>query len=370
MIYRTIPPSSPPLKGGRGDVSSPPLKGGRGDVSSPPSKGGKGDVVSVLAMGTHMNLGHSLSESESRALVDAAIEGGINLFDTADAYAGGEAETVLGRCLRDYPRESLCVMTKVGAPIQQSGSGVPPLDKQSGSGVPPLQGLSPSHITRQINASLARLEMDYVDIYLCHREDPETTIGSIVETMSALIDTGKIRHWGVSNWSVGAIADANAYARGAGRHPVTVCQARYNLLYREPEPELFPLLIRENIAATTFSPLAHGVLAGIYPLGQPPPPGTRAAMPGENDVTLALYYNQKNLGKAQALVEIAAGLGTTAAALATAWCTTHPAVTSVILGPWNAQELQQNLAAASLELDDTTQTRLEHLFKPDETAEG
>lgn len=302
--------------------------------------------ISVLAMGTHMNLGHSLTDAEAADLVAAAIDGGINLFDTADAYAAGAAEAALGKCLKAYRRDEFVILTKVGAKVGESS------------------GLAHDHIHRQIDASLARLQTDHVDIYLCHHDDPETALESIVQTMSGLIDRGKIRRWGVSNWSAARIEAANGIARERGCHPITVCQPRYNLLYRNPERDLFPTLLRESIAATTFSPLAHGVLAGIYPPGQPPPPGTRAAMPNENKLTLEIYYNETNLERALQLTQIALDLNTTPAALATAWCAAHPAVTSVILGAWNAREMRENLRAADLELAQDTLERLDTLFPP------
>ncbi len=300
--------------------------------------------VSILAMGTHMNLGYSLSDSEGQALVAAAIEGGINLFDTADAYADGAAESALGVCLQRYPREGHIILTKVGA--QVTGG----------------RGLSPEHIRKQIDQSLARLRTDYVDIYLCHHDDPTASVPAIADTMNALIDGGKIRHWGASNWPAARIREANRYAREAGLRPMSVCQPRYSLLYRHPERDLFPTLLEEGIVATTFSPLAHGVLAGAYPPGQPPPPGTRASMPGENKVTLELYYNPENLDRAQALVELARKLDTTAAALATAWCATHPAVASVILGAWNAHEMRENVKAGDLVPTPETLKQLDTLF--------
>lgn len=300
--------------------------------------------ISILAMGTHMNLGYSLSEAEAGALVAAAIEGGINLFDTADAYADGAAESALGTCLKRYPREDYWLLTKVGA----RPNGTP--------------DLSPAYIQRQLEASLTRLGMDFVDIYLCHHDDPATPLDSVVTTMHSLVDSGKVRHWGVSNWSPTRIGEANAIAHDLGLHAMTVCQPRYNLLYRNPERDLFPMLLTEGIGATTFSPLAHGVLAGIYLPGQAPPPGTRAAMAGENKVTLELYYNEPNLERAQQLTQLARELDTTPAALATAWCATHPAVTSVILGAWNTNEMRENLAAADLDLTPEIQDHLNDVF--------
>lgn len=299
--------------------------------------------VSVLAMGTHMNLGYSLNEAEASALVAAAIDGGINLFDTADAYADGAAETALGQCLKPYAREPLWILTKVGA---THGT----------------VDLSRDHMRRQLDASLRRLQTNYVDIYLCHHDDPATPVDAVVTTMNEFIDEGRVRHWGVSNWVAERIAAANAYARAHGLRPMTACQPRYNLLYRAPERDLFPTLLTEGVRATTFSPLGHGVLAGIYAPGQPPPPGTRAAMTGENKVTRELYYNEDNLRRAERLVALAREAGTTAAALATAWCTTHPAVASVIVGAWNAGEMQENLLAADLELGDALVEELDVLF--------
>lgn len=303
--------------------------------------------VSCLGMGTHRNLGDTCDEATSRAMVRAAYDGGVNLFDTANAYANGEAERMLGLCLSDYPRSSVVVLSKVSGAM-----GPGPNDR----------GLSAKHIREQCEASLRRLGMDYLDIYLCHRPYAETPLEETIRAMEDLARAGKILYWGTSEWPAALIVQANAVAREIGARPITVSEPRYNLLYRQPETTLFPTTAEQGIGNIVFSPLAHGVLAGIYKPGEDPPPGTRAADNSDNAVTLQLYYNEENKRNAQELVSIAEELGTTAAILSTAWCMANPNVSSVLFGAWTEAELRENLKAAELTIANDVARALDRLF--------
>ncbi|MCP4643337.1 MAG: aldo/keto reductase [bacterium] len=309
--------------------------------------GSSGLKVSRLAFGTHMNIGHSLDEAQSREILRTAYDGGINFIDAADSYSTGAAESMLGACLPEYRRSDWVVLTKAFGPM---GDG------------PNDRGLSAKHLREACDASLRRMNMDYIDIYCCHHVDPDTPIEETVRTMGDLIRAGKVIYWGVSNWPAARVARANAIARGLGVPPITVCEDRYNLLYRQPESLLFPAFEAEGVGAITFSPLAHGMLAGIYKPGESaPPPGSRAAVDPENPVTKQ-YYNEEYRRKSQQLVEIAQELDTTAAALATAWCLRNPVVSSVLLGAWTTDQLQENLKAADLTVSDEIAQRLEVIF--------
>ncbi|MCC6487578.1 MAG: aldo/keto reductase [Candidatus Hydrogenedentes bacterium] len=303
--------------------------------------------VSCLGMGTHMTLGHSCDEATSRAMVRAAYDGGVNFFDTANAYAHGEAERMLGLCLKEYPRSSVVVLSKVSGMM-----GPGPNDR----------GLSAKHIREQCDASLQRLGMEYIDIYLCHRPHTDTPLEETIRAMEDLARAGKILYWGVSEWPVALIVQANALAQQLGARPIAASEPRYNLLYRQPESSLFPTTAEQGIGNLTFSPLGHGVLAGIYKPGEAAPPGTRAADTADNAVPLQLYYNEENKRKAAELVRIAAELGTSAAVLSTAWCLTNSNVSSVIFGAWTEPELRENLKAADLLIPEDVQRRIEELF--------
>jgi len=229
--------------------------------------GRSGLSVSRLCLGT-MNFGPETSEDDSQAIMDRALDVGINFFDTANAYAGGEAEKVVGAALRTLPRESYVLSTKV---FMWMGSG------------PNDHGLSRKHIMEQCNASLRRLGMDYVDIYYCHRYDSSTPLEETLTALHDLVVQGKILYAGVSEWSAAQIAEAVGYTRCAGLRPIATNQPQYNLLARGIEPEIMPLCEREGIGTVAFSPLAQGLLTGKYRSGEPPPEGSRAADPRQNE---------------------------------------------------------------------------------------
>jgi voltage-dependent potassium channel beta subunit len=303
--------------------------------------------VSALGLGSYLTIGMKVDETASREVVRAAYEAGINYYDTANAYNRGEAERVLGRCLAEYPRESLVVLTKVFAPM---GEG------------PNDRGLSAKHIREQCEASLRRLGMDYVDIYMCHRPDPTVPMEETVRAMEDLARQGKIIYWGVSEWTPLQMADGLRVARELNARPLAVHQPRYNLLWRYPEQTGFPFSLREGIGNVVFSSLAHGMLTGKYRPGERPPAGTRASDPDQNSVINNLYWNEENLRRGQALMAIAKEAGTTAAALSIAWCLRHGAVSSVILGARTAEQVQENLRALDVRITPELEEQLDALY--------
>ena len=303
--------------------------------------------VSVLGVGSYLTIGFKTDEETSRAIVRLAYERGINYFDTANAYNNGKAEETLGRCLAEFPRSSLFVLTKVFAPM---GSG------------PNDRGLSAKHIKEQCHASLRRLRMDYVDVYMCHRPDPATPLEETIRAMEDLAREGKILYWGVSEWPAWMMVKAQHLAREISARPIAVNQPRYNLLYRYPELETFPVTQAEGIGNVVFSPLAHGLLTGKYEPGAPPPPESRAADPEQNAVMMRLYWTEENKRKGKELARIAAEMGTTAATLAIAWAMRHPAVTSVILGVRTVAQLEENLKALDVEIPPEVLKQVEELY--------
>jgi len=280
-------------------------------------------------------------------MVALAYDRGVNFFDTANIYNAGQAEIVLGRCLKDYPRSSLFVLSKVWGSM-----GAGPNDK----------GLSAKHIFEQCHASLERLGMDYLDLYMCHRPDPDTPVEETIRAMEDLARQGKILYWGVSEWSAGQIVEAQRVAKEIGARSMILTQPRYNLLYRVPEKDLFPTTRTEGIGNVTYSPLAQGMLTGKYALGKPALEGSRAADPDQNAVIKKMYWKEEYQRKSHGLVEIANAIGVSAAQLATAWCLGCPDVTSVILGARTVAQLKENLKAVDVKIPKDVSERMEELF--------
>lgn len=306
-----------------------------------------GVKVSSLGLGSYLTIGFTCDEATSREMVRLAYDNGINYFDTANAYARGDGERTLGRCLADFRRADLVVLTKVWAPM---GDG------------PNDRGLSAKHIREQCEASLQRLGMDYVDIYLCHRPDPSTPLEETIRAMEDLARAGKILYWGVSEWPAELIVRANALARELGARPMAVSQPRYNLLYRYPEQLLYPTTTVEGVGNVVFSPLAHGMLTGKYRPGEDAPEGTRAADARQNSVIKTMYWTEENKARSQQLVALAREMGVSAAELALAWCLDNPSVSSVILGTSSATQLKENVKALDIKLTDESRGRLEQIF--------
>jgi len=306
-----------------------------------------GAKLSVVGLGSYLTIGFKLDQQQSWETVKAAYDLGINFFDTADAYNIGEGERVLGKCLGELPRSDLFVITKVHAPM---GPG------------PNDGGLSKKHITEGCEASLDRLDMDYVDLYMCHRPDPSTPLEETVRAMEDLARAGKILYWGVSEWPAEMMVEANAIAREIGARGIAVNEPRYSLLYRYPERSVFPTCGKQGIGNVIFSGLAHGMLTGKYKPGQPVPEGTRGSDDETNMVLNGLYMSEENKAKAQELVTMAGDLGASAATLALAWCLRLPQVTSTIIGATRAAQIEENAKAADLTIPDDVLKRLDELF--------
>ena len=194
--------------------------------------------------------------AETTRIVLEAFEAGVNFFDTADVYAGGEAERVLGKALEEIPRPDLVVASKCFFPMSKG---------------PNDQGLSRKHIVESCEASLRRLGLDYLDLYQCHRFDPETEVEETLRALDQLQRSGKILYYGVSEWTAVQISDACHLSRAMGFEGPVSNQPVYNLLQRKIEPQILPVCQREGIGNIVFSPLAQGVLTGKYSGGAIPP---------------------------------------------------------------------------------------------------
>ena len=292
-----------------------------------------GVKVSEVSLGSWLTYGGATEEDSARQCIERAYDLGINFFDTANVYAAGEAEKVVGRALAQYPRESYFLATKVFFPM---GNG------------PNDRGLSRKHIFEQCHASLKRLGMDYIDLYQCHRYDTSTPLEETLTALDDLTRQGKILYFGVSEWSAGQIAHAADYIRGAGLHPIVSNQPYYNMLGRGIEKEVIPLCEREGIGQVVFSPLAQGILTGKYQPGQPLPEGSRASDPKQN-----MFMNNREgrlddsvLEKVQKLVPLAQEVGMSMPQLALAWCLRQKNVSSVIIGASRPTQVEDNAAAS------------------------
>ncbi|MDR3709164.1 MAG: aldo/keto reductase family protein [Capsulimonadaceae bacterium] len=291
--------------------------------------------VSAVSLGSWLTYGNASSDQSAEQCVDRAYELGINFFDTANVYAGGEAERVVGKALAKYERSSYVLATKVFFPM---GSG------------PNDRGLSRKHIFEQCHKSLARLGVDYIDLYQCHRYDPSTPLEETLVALDDLARQGKILYYGVSEWSAQQIAHATDVIRLRGLHPIVSNQPQYNMLNRNIEKEVIPVCEREGIGQVVFSPLAQGLLTGKYKPGQPLPEGSRASDPKQNMFMGGGKLDDSLLESIQKLQPIAAESGLSMAQLALAWCLRKENISSVIIGASKTSQVDDNVVAADTKL--------------------
>jgi 1-deoxyxylulose-5-phosphate synthase len=291
-------------------------------------------VVSEISLGSWLTYGSSAVENErAQACVDRAFELGINFIDTANVYARGGAERFLAGALKGRPRDSYVLATKLYFPISHSD-----------------RGLSREQVLKQIDASLARLETDYVDLYQCHRYDAQTPLEETMDALTEVVRSGKARYLGFSEWTAPQI---QASLDLPNVEKFVSSQPQYSMLWRVPEAEVIPVCAANGISQIVWSPLAQGILTGKYRPGEAPPPGSRAADERSN-FSLGRFFNDETLGAVQLLRPIADGLGVTLAELALAWVLREPNVASAIVGASRPEQVEQNAAASGIRLDDAT----------------
>jgi aryl-alcohol dehydrogenase-like predicted oxidoreductase len=291
--------------------------------------------VSEICLGTWTTFGGSLDEDAALALVDAAFDAGINFFDTANVYSQGRSEEVLGRAVAARPRESFVVATKLYGEMPNGD-----------------RGLSREQVLKQIDDSLERLQLDHVDLYQCHTWDDDVPVEETLGAMSEVVDAGKARFVGVSNWSGAQIRGAVELARERGFAKIISSQPEYSLLRREPEQDVIPASRENGVSQIVYSPLAQGVLTGKYRSRESVPDDTRAA--ARRDGSVWDYLEDDVLERVQSLGPIADGLGITTAQLALAWILREPNVASAIVGASRPEQLRDNAAASGVGLDDAT----------------
>ncbi len=305
--------------------------------------GTTGREISVVSLGSWLTFGGSVDEPRSIDCIHRAFDLGVNFFDTANVYAAGRAEAVMGRALAELPRDQYLVATKLFFPV-----GPAPEDS----------GLSRAAVLTQCDRSLGRLGVVVIDLYQCHRFDPRTPLEETCRAMDELIGTGKIRHWGVSEWSAAQMAEAAAICEREGLAPPVADQPRYSMLEREIEAEVLPACAGLGLGVVVFSPLAQGMLTGKYRSRGDVPPDSRAADP-EGRQWLGRFLTRRGFRTLEELRPIASDLDVTLAQLAVAWVLRRPEVTSAIMGATKVEQLEENVVAADLDLDPETVERVE-----------
>jgi aryl-alcohol dehydrogenase-like predicted oxidoreductase len=287
--------------------------------------------VSEISLGSWLTYAGGVEADATRACTEAAFEAGINFFDTANVYGRGAAETAWGDILAGHPRDSYVLATKVWGQMSDD---------------PEDRGLSAAQIAKQIDASLQRLQTDYVDLYQAHRFDPAVPIEETIEALQQVVADGKARYLGFSEWTPEQIQAAIDIA---GADLFVSSQPQYSMLWQAPEAEIFELSAANGISQIVWSPLAQGVLTGKYRPGQPLPEGSRASsesMSGFMDLVL----NDRTLEAVQRLVPIADGSGISLTELALAWVLRRPELASAIVGASRPEQVHANAAASGIEL--------------------
>ena len=295
--------------------------------------GKTGLKLSVLSYGSWVTFSKQVDDSASDRLMGLAYDNGINFFDNAEAYEGGRSEEMMGRVLtkKNWDRTSYCISSKAFFGLH---------GKQN---KPNQNGLSRKHLTEACNAALRRLQADYLDLFFCHRPDPETPMEEIVWTMNILLQQGKILYWGTSEWSAEEILEAHAVAKELSLIGPAMEQPQYNLFERtKMERDYLPVFSNIGMGTTIWSPLASGLLSGKYNHGIPE--GSRLALENYAWLKERMMQDEK-LEKVQKLERVTKELDASLATLAIAWCIRNPNVTTAILGATKESQLTENLGA-------------------------
>lgn len=281
--------------------------------------------VTVVGIGCN-NFGWRIDEHGTAAVVDAALDAGVNFFDTADIYANGKSEEFLGHALGSR-RASIVLATKFGMKMGEGRSGA-----------------KPAYVRQAVEDSLRRLGTDYIDLYQLHQPDGSTPMADTLGALDDLVKAGKVREIGCSNFSAAQLREGEAaVAKGAARYASV--QNHYSMIHREPEAEVLPECVRAGIAFIPYFPLANGLLSGKYRRGQPPPAGSRGA-----DDFGPKMFTDDHLAKAEKLAVYAASRGHTLLELAMSWLAAQPAVASVIAGAKTAEQVKANAGSADWKL--------------------
>jgi 1-deoxyxylulose-5-phosphate synthase len=302
--------------------------------------------VSELSFGTWLTVAGGIAQDQAIRCIHAALDHGITLFDTANQYGAGSAEQILGEALRARPRDRYLIATKLYFPVGDETG----------------HGLSAAQIEKQLDRSLQRLNVDFIDLYQCHRFDKETPLEETLTALDRAVKSGKVRAIGFSEWIADEIEAAVDLCNSNNLTEFSSSQPQYSILWRKPEAGVFTACARHGIGNLAFSPLAHGVLTGKYAPGQPPPPGTRAAseeMNGFMESAGRHFRSDYLLEAASQLKPIAADLGISMPQLALAWVLRRPEVSSAIIGASRPEQIAENVRAIGIKLSDDVLHRVD-----------
>lgn len=309
--------------------------------------GKSGLQVSELALGSWLTYGKAVGNDTAEACIDRAYEHGINFFDTANAYEQGEAERVLGKALQKYQRSSYVVATKVFFPM---GEGVNE------------RGLSRKHIIEQCDQSLERLGLDYIDLYQCHRPDPNVPLEETMLALDDLVRAGKILYKGVSEFTSVELERAQAINRDYRLHPLISNQPIYNMIERYIEDDIIETSQRNGIGQIVFSPLAQGVLTGKYKPNEAPPKDSRAAN-NETNFVINSYFDDRVLQAVASLSDVAKANGFTMAQLALRWILRQDNVASAIIGASRTEQIDENIEAVNKSLTEDMLKEIDRILE-------
>ena len=321
-------------------------------MSIPTTRLGRtGLEVSRLALGT-MTFGLQTEEPVAREIMSKAASAGVNFFDVADVYplggglpTAGRTEEIVGRWLKGQ-RNAFVLATKAVGKVGPNAWD---------------QGASRKHLLEAIDASLRRLQTDYVDLYQLHHDDPSTPLDESLEALDAIVKSGKARYVGVSNFLAYRVAKALGRSELKGWARIVSLQPRYNLLFRQIERELLPLALEEGIGVIPYNPLAGGLLTGKYKAGDSPAAGTRFTLGSAASIYQSRYWNEREFSTVQQLDGLAREAGVALTTLAIAWTMANPAITAPLLGASRPEQLDDALAAASYKLDPALKRQLDEL---------
>ena len=290
-------------------------------------------TVSEISLGSWLTYGVGVEADKARACLDAAFDVGINFIDTANVYGRGAAETFLGEALKSRQRDSYVLATKLYFPMSDTDF-----------------GLSRAQVEKQLDASLKRLQTDYVDLYQCHRYDSGTPLEETMEALTRAVEGGKVRYIGFSEWPADKIREALELSKSRGFAKFVSSQPQYSLVWREPEQEVIPISADNGISQIVWSPLGQGVLTGKYDPDQPPPAGTRATSEEMGGFIKRLMQPQL-LSAVQRLKPIAEEAGLSLPQFALAWILREPNVASAIIGASRPEQVHDNAGASGATVD-------------------